>query len=267
MTTMLAVALAGPLQAAEKERICWLSDLDLTKVEQNWGFAIIKDKNYTNKPLSIADKQYERGFQTVFSVDQSTFELELKPGVLRFLASVGVNDEHDFRGPVEFLVYGDAELLWSSGHMQAGDAAKAVDVPLAGRKRLLLLVTHCGDPGFRNGDWADSRILLDGGTAGELVSVAPHEPAEILTPRPGPEPKITGARVFGVRPGNPFFFKIPATGAAPITFAAKGLPDGLKVDPMTGVSRQKDLGVIDGEFSATLPRHGVMLLRIAAAKM
>ena len=30
--------------------------------------------------------------------------------------------------------------------------------------------------------------------------------------------------------------------------------------------RQKDLGVIDSEFSATLPRHGAVLLRIAATK-
>ena len=41
--------------------------------------------------------------------------------------------------------------------------------------------------------------------------------------------------MFGVRPGNPFFFKIPATGTAPLTFGAKGLPDGLKVDAKTGV--------------------------------
>ncbi len=36
----------------------------------------------------------------------------------------------------------------------------------------------------------------------------------ILTPKPGPEPRINGPRVYGVRPGKPFLYRIPATGAA-----------------------------------------------------
>ncbi|MCX6343517.1 MAG: NPCBM/NEW2 domain-containing protein [Armatimonadetes bacterium] len=250
LAALLGILLAGPLQA-ENERVCWLSDLDLTKVEQTWGFYIQKDKNYRSQPLSIAGKIYERGFQTVSGdgVD-GTFELELKPGVQRFLASVGINDEPDFRGSVEFLVYGDTELLFSSGRINFGDAAKPVDVPLAGKKRLLLIVKNADNKGIVNGDWADARILLDSNTSGELVTTATPEPAEILTPKPGPSPKINGARVFGVRPGNPFFFKIPATGIAPITFAAKGLPKGLKVDPKTGVITGSISKV--GEYKVTL---------------
>ena len=59
------------------------------------------------------------------------------------------------------------------------------------------------------------------------------EPA-ILTPRPGPEPRINGAKVFGVRPGSPFLFTIPATGERPLRYAARGLPEGLRLDPATG---------------------------------
>ena len=55
-----------------------------------------------------------------------------------------------------------------------------------------------------------------------------------LTPKPGPEPRINGAKVFGVRPGSPFLFTIPATGERPMTFAADNLPAGLRVDPATG---------------------------------
>ena len=226
---------AEPAGAAEKARVCWLSDLDLTKVEQSGGFGLQKDKSYYGKPLTIAGKIYERGFQAVFGNDVSgTFELELKPGVQRFMASVGVDDNGDQLGAVEVLVYGDQELLWSSGRMQYKDAAKPVDVPVAGKKRLLLIAKSADNNGC-NVDWADARISLDSNTSGDLVSVAGPEPAEILTPKPGPAPKITGARVFGVRPGNPFFFKIPATGTAPLTFGAKGLPAGLKVDPKTGL--------------------------------
>ncbi len=56
----------------------------------------------------------------------------------------------------------------------------------------------------------------------------------ILTPKPGPEPRINGARVFGVRPGSPFLFTIPATGERPMTFSVDGLPEGLVADPATG---------------------------------
>jgi alpha-galactosidase len=56
----------------------------------------------------------------------------------------------------------------------------------------------------------------------------------ILTPEPGPAPRINGARVFGVRPGSPFLFTIPATGERPMTFGVEGLPEGLMVDTATG---------------------------------
>src|SRR5450759_1574775 len=57
---------------------------------------------------------------------------------------------------------------------------------------------------------------------------------EILTPQPTRAPRINGARVFGVRPGSPFLFTIPATGDRPMKFAADRLPKGLKVNPDNG---------------------------------
>ena len=66
-------------------------------------------------------------------------------------------------------------------------------------------------------------------------SEAPPRPAPvILTPKPPPEPRINGPRIFGVRPGNPFLYTIPATGERPMTFAVKDLPTGLSVDEKTG---------------------------------
>jgi alpha-galactosidase len=60
------------------------------------------------------------------------------------------------------------------------------------------------------------------------------EDAVILTPKPGPAPRINGARIFGVRPGSPFLYIIPATGERPMTYAVDGLPDGLSVAGATG---------------------------------
>jgi alpha-galactosidase len=56
----------------------------------------------------------------------------------------------------------------------------------------------------------------------------------ILTPEPSPKPKINGAKIFGVHKGNPVIFTIPATGNRPMTFMAKNLPDGLKLDSSSG---------------------------------
>jgi alpha-galactosidase len=50
----------------------------------------------------------------------------------------------------------------------------------------------------------------------------------------GIAPRINGATVFGVRPGSPFLFTVPATGEEPIRFTAEHLPAGLTLDSATG---------------------------------
>jgi alpha-galactosidase len=57
----------------------------------------------------------------------------------------------------------------------------------------------------------------------------------ILTPKPPREPRINGAKVFGVRPRSPFLFKVAATGEAPLKYSAKDLPEGLKIDDGNGI--------------------------------
>jgi alpha-galactosidase len=67
-----------------------------------------------------------------------------------------------------------------------------------------------------------------------LATPAPAAEPVILTPPPGPAPRITGPRVFGVRPGSPLLFTITATGARPRTVDAMGLPPGVTLDGATG---------------------------------
>ena len=58
--------------------------------------------------------------------------------------------------------------------------------------------------------------------------------AIILTPPAPATPRINGPKIFGVRPGSPFLYTIPATGERPINFTADNLPHGLKLDSKTG---------------------------------
>lgn len=57
----------------------------------------------------------------------------------------------------------------------------------------------------------------------------------ILTPYVKAKPRINGPDVFGERPGNPFLYRIPATGQKPLAYKADGLPAGLKMDAATGI--------------------------------
>jgi alpha-galactosidase len=57
----------------------------------------------------------------------------------------------------------------------------------------------------------------------------------ILTPKPGPLPRINGPSVYGARPGRPFLYRIPATGDRPMRFSAQGMPQSLRLDPATGI--------------------------------
>jgi alpha-galactosidase len=71
-----------------------------------------------------------------------------------------------------------------------------------------------------------------------LGGVAPAASAAndrvILTPPAPDTPRVNGPSVFGVRPGAPFLYSIPATGLRPMAFAVEGLPEGLALDPATG---------------------------------
>jgi len=81
-----------------------------------------------------------------------------------------------------------------------------------------------------------------------LIALAiPLPAAEILTPSAPATPRINGAKIFGVRPGSPFLFTIPATGDRPMTFSADNLPRGLKLDAQTGriTGKLKKLGQFD----------------------
>jgi alpha-galactosidase len=229
----------------------WLDDLNLASATQGWGEPQ-KNKSVGGSTLTIGGKKFTRGFGTH---SESTLRLNLNGGAQEFSASVGVDDDVN-KNPassVEFIVLGDGKALWRSGVMHAGDPAKDCKATLAGVKSLVLEVSDAGDGiNYDHADWADAKFETD---AGRPVTVAP-EPLlapvapYILTPPAPATPRINGADVFGVRPGSPFLFTIPATGERPMKFSAKNLPRGLKLDSKTG----RITGALKnkGEFTVSL---------------
>lgn len=74
----------------------------------------------------------------------------------------------------------------------------------------------------------------------------------ILTPAAPASPRINGPLVFGARPGHPLIFRVPATGVRPMSFHAKHLPKGVKIDRKTG------------ELSGTVSRPGTYVVTLEA---
>lgn len=207
-----------------------LSKLDISRMESGFGQSSA-GKSVDGNPLKIGGKSYADGVGT-HAESSLSLVLDGKAGFLT--AEVGVDAEVGANGSVEFVVTADGREVFRSGIMKGGQAARPLKVPLAGVRRLDLQVLD-GDDGidFDHADWADARITFTG--AAPVVAVPEKEEAVILTPKPGPQPRLTGPRVFGARPGNPFLHRITATGEKPVTFTADGLPPGIRLDARTGL--------------------------------
>jgi alpha-galactosidase len=218
-------------ETSAENHTVWLSGLDLSKMTAGWGKPQI-DQSVQSKPITIAGKKFDKGVGTHAD---SVLYVDLRGTTERFSAAVGVDDEVAGQpGTVRFRIIGDDKELWSSGVMKAGEPAKSVDVSLKGIKVLILSVDTTPDgAAFDHADWADARFLTSGDNPQAIAP--PAEDEVLLTPAPGPAPKINGPKVYGVRPNSPFLYRIPCTGTRPIEFAAENLPAGLSLDAKTGI--------------------------------
>lgn len=209
-----------------------LSSLDLSKMTAGWGEPQA-DKNCMGQPMSIAGRTFERGVGTHAD---SLMHVELDGKASRFTALVGVDGRTGERGTISFQVYADGKKAFDSGLMKGGDPAKKVDVPLEGVRRLMLMVGSGGDDvSYDNANWAEAEFVCRGAKPVAVDAPTFDEEKVILTPKPGPEPRINGPRLFGARPGHPFIYRIPCTGNRPMVFGVESLPDGLSVDENSGI--------------------------------
>jgi hypothetical protein len=78
------------------------------------------------------------------------------------------------------------------------------------------------------------RFRFTDAATGAVARAVLHAPY-ILTPAESPQPRINGATVLGARPGSPLYYRIAATGEAPLVRAVTRLPAGLRFDATQGV--------------------------------
>ena len=233
---VLIAPLSGCVTAVKPDkplRTVWLSSLNLEKMTAGWGTPQ-KDKSIQSKPLTIANFTFGKGVGTHAA---SLMYIDLKKSCLNFSAHVGVDDEVNGKiGSVRFRIYGDGKLLFNSGVLKAGDPGKIVDINLTGCKTLTLSVDPAVDnTSYDHADWANAAFLVAGESPEAIDAPVLKEEKVILTPKPGPEPRINGPKVYGCRPGRPFIYRIPCLGRRPIRFSAENLPPTLKLDMATGI--------------------------------
>ncbi len=151
----------------------WLSSLDINKAKQGWGTPH-KDQSVGGHSLSIGGQKYEHGLGT-HAV--GSLWVKLKGGSTRFQAAVGIDDEVGPKGSVEFKVWADDKLIWHSGIMKGGAAAKTVDLDVKGVQTLTLRISDGGDGyEFDHADWADARFAV----TGEKPETFSHPSADVV---------------------------------------------------------------------------------------
>ncbi|HEO69813.1 MAG TPA: alpha-galactosidase, partial [Candidatus Hydrogenedentes bacterium] len=230
---LTAAALALCAMSAQAFNEVWLEDLDLSVMGQQYGRPQ-KAKSVEQKPLTLGGTKYSRG---VGSHANSHCYIDLKGAVVRFEATVGVDDEVGKRGSVVFEVWTDDVLAFASGVMRGGDQPARVVIDCSGAKYLALITLDGGDGiAYDHADWAVAKFALKPGAEGRPVTLHfQDEPAPQIARSDPARPAIHYPRVVGASPNKPFLFRVPATGEPPLRFFARELPPGLDIDRDTGV--------------------------------
>ena len=226
-------------QAAPANAI-WLDGLDLSKMVQRRGTPRAGRSGAGRRggeppPLSLGGVVYPHGIGTL-SINELV--VDLKGQATRFESMIGIDDAAvPGQGSVVYEIWVDDRKAFVSDIIRAGDPPERVSVDLTGATFLELLIDDGGDVSTGDyADWAGALIHLKDGATGMPESwTFPSEPPPPIASGWPAVPRINAPRITGATPGRPFLFRIPATGEPPLTFAATNLPEGLTLDPATGI--------------------------------
>ncbi len=223
----------------------YLSDLNPTSASNGYG-PYERDKANggaaagDGHPLGLADGvTYTKGLG-VHAPSSLTYALG--GSYSSFLATVGIDAEVQPDGSVSFQVFTDGTKVYDSGKLTWASGPRAVNVSVAGKSTLQLVVTDGGDgTAYDHADWALARVTTSGGGATTTTpTTAPPGPtttaATTTTPPTGGTTYLSDLNPTSASNGYGPYERDKANGGAA---AGDGHPLGLA----NGVTYTKGLGV------------------------
>lgn len=263
-------AAIGFAVAVPRVETIWLSSLDLAKAKVTDKVRPALDKTIDGNVLTINKQTYGRG---VCVNGFTIFYVQLNGGSDKFSAILGVDDESavspqppaggaDAAGRAGVgqgaadrggattpsmsvrILADESKVLYENNAIPIGSNGVPVEVDTKGVNLMAIIVNSGASARGSRGasgagsvtthfDLVEAKFEVSG--AKPAAVDIPGEAREILTPKPGPKPKINGPALTGITAGRPVLYKIPATGNRPMTYAVDKLPAGLKVDSSTGI--------------------------------
>ncbi len=229
----------------------WLDSLDLSKIEQGWGNPHA-GRSVDNNPIKIHGVSFVHGVGTHA---ESEMRVDLKGAATQFLSMVGVDDETQGRGTIRFEVWVDGRKVTETGVLRGGAEPTPISADLTGARELVLTVADGGDGiDYDHADWAGALLVMSPGTTAQPQTTSPPlPPPPVLARGTSLKPAINGPRTTGATPGRPFLFLVPATGRLPLKYSAKNLPEGLTLNPQTGI------------ISGSLKKPGITVVELTAS--
>ncbi len=235
-TTAICFMLAGfaymPLIKGQGADTLWLQKIDLTRFTQDFNLVPKAYLKLQSDPLFIGGSKFHNGLA---SHSEALLRIKLDGKAQKFYSLTGLDDSSNKKCRTVLKAFADEKEVYKSPVMKAGKNPVSVEIDLKGVKNFELVLDDDG-----TGVYSDQVNF-----ANAFISYLEEMPVvfnfnyinkrHILTPPESPYPKINGARVFGVRPGHPFLYRIPASGKRPMTFAVEKLPAGLSLDSTTGI--------------------------------
>lgn len=117
------------------------------------------DSSFLNGPITIGEECYDKGIGT-FPLSEIVYSLDGRYSL--FQAEVGVDASvPEGRGSVVFKLFLDDVLVYDSGVLMSGMAAREVEISVAGVSRMRLVVEDSGDGSSMDyADWGNARLTL-----------------------------------------------------------------------------------------------------------
>jgi hypothetical protein len=168
----VSLELAGGLQVTlpvaelceirlRSDRVVFLSDLDPAEyafepfATTRWPYR--RDRSVANRPLHIGGQGFERGLGMHA---QSTLTYDLPGEFNRLAAVIGIDAGAAPLGNVIFRVIADGKEAFNSGPVTGRDAPRPINVPIAGARRVQLIVEFGEDLDIGDqADWGNARLI------------------------------------------------------------------------------------------------------------